>query len=72
MSQVYICGTTHSTLHVRSKSSHIERFNNLLRQRVSQFVGEALTFSKNVGNCLRAIYSFICHDNLTRATACLL
>ena len=51
------------------KTNHIERFNNTLRQRVSQLVREAFSFSKKLANHIGAIKLFICHDNLTRAAA---
>jgi hypothetical protein len=51
------------------KTKHIERFNNTLRQRVSRLVRAALSFSKKLANPIGAIKLFICHDNLTRATA---
>jgi insertion element IS1 protein InsB len=53
------------------KTNHIERFNNTLRQRVSRVVRDTLAFSKQLANHLGAIKYFICHDNLTRATALL-
>jgi IS1 family transposase len=51
------------------KTNHIERFNNTLRQRVSRLVRSALSFSKKLDNHIGAIKLFICHYNLTRATA---
>ena len=51
------------------KTNHIERFNNTLRQRVSRLVRATLAFSKKVENHIGAIRYFICHYNLTRATA---
>src|SRR5262249_35594834 len=51
------------------KTNHIERFNNTLRQRVSQLVRDALSFSKKLANHIGAIKLFICHYNLTRAAA---
>ena len=56
------------TKHAR-KTNHIERFNNTLRQRVSRLVRATLAFSKNVENHIGAMRYFICHYNLTRATA---
>jgi insertion element IS1 protein InsB len=52
-------------------TNHIERFNNTLRQRVSRLVRETLAFSKKLANHIGAIRYFICHYNLTRATALL-
>jgi hypothetical protein len=51
------------------KTSHIERFNNTLRQRVSRLGRDALSFSKNLAHHMGAIELFICHYNLTRAVA---
>lgn len=51
------------------KTDHIERFNNTLRQRVSRLVREALSFSKKLANHIGAIKLFICHYNLTKASA---
>jgi insertion element IS1 protein InsB len=51
------------------KTNHVERFNNTLRQRVSRFVRETLSFSKKLANHIGAIEYFICHYNLTKATA---
>ena len=56
------------TKHAR-KTNHIERFNNTLRQRVSRLVRETLSFSKKLANHIGAIKYFICHYNLTKATA---
>jgi insertion element IS1 protein InsB len=47
----------------------MERFNNTLRPRVSRLVRSALSLSKKLDNHSGAIKLFICHDNLTRATA---
>ena len=51
------------------KTNHIERFNNALRQRVSQLGRDTLDFSKKLANHIGAIKYFICHYNLTRAAA---
>ena len=51
------------------KTNHGERFNNTLRQRVSRLVRETLSFSKKLANHIGAIKYFICHYNLTKATA---
>jgi insertion element IS1 protein InsB len=51
------------------QTNHIERFNNTLRQRVSRLVREALSFSKKLANHIGAIKMFICHYNLTKASA---
>ncbi len=56
------------TKHAR-KTNHIERFNHTLRQRVSRLVRETLSFSKKLAHHIGAIKYFICHYNLTRATA---
>jgi insertion element IS1 protein InsB len=51
------------------KTNHVERLNNTLRQRVSRLVRETLSFAKKLANHIGAIKYFICHDNLTKATA---
>jgi insertion element IS1 protein InsB len=51
------------------QTNRIERFNTTLRQRVSRLVREALSFSKKLANHIGAIKRFICHYNLTRASA---
>jgi IS1 family transposase len=51
------------------KTKHIERFNNILRQRVSRLVRKVLSFSKKLANHIGAINLFICHYNLTKAAA---
>jgi len=51
------------------KTNHIERFNNMLRQRVARLVREAFSFSKKLANHLGAIKLFICHYNLMSAAA---
>ena len=51
------------------KTNHIERFNNTLRQRVARLMRDALSFSKKLANHIGAMKLFICHYNLTRATA---
>jgi insertion element IS1 protein InsB len=56
------------TKHAR-KTNRIERFNNTLRQRISRLVRATLAFSKTVVHHIGAIRYFICHYNLTRATA---
>jgi deferrochelatase/peroxidase EfeB len=53
----------------RSQSSHIERSNNTLRQRVSRLVRETLSFSEKLANHIGAIKYFICCYNLTKTTA---
>jgi len=51
------------------KTNHIKRINNTLRQRVSQRVRDALSFSKKLANHSDAMKRFICHYNLTRVAA---
>jgi insertion element IS1 protein InsB len=51
------------------KTNHIERFHNTLRQRVARLVRATLAFSKKLENHIGAIRYFICHYNLTRASA---
>ena len=45
------------------KTSHIERFNNTLRQRVSRLVRKTLSFSKSLEHHISAIWYFIHHYN---------
>lgn len=45
------------------ETSHIERFNNTLRQRCSRLVRKSLSFSKNFFNHESAILHFINHYN---------
>jgi insertion element IS1 protein InsB len=51
------------------RTTHIERFNNTLRQRLSRLVRETWSFSKKLANHIGAIRYFICHYNLTRPAA---
>jgi len=44
------------------KTSHIERFNNTLRQRISRLVRKTLSFSKKLENLIGAVLLFI-HDH---------
>ena len=45
------------------KTSHIERFNLTLRQRVSRLGRKTLSFSKNMKNHIGAVWNFIHHYN---------
>lgn len=45
----------------RGQTSHIERLNNTLRQRISRLVRKALSFSKKVENHIGAIWYFVHH-----------
>ncbi|MDC0834465.1 IS1 family transposase, partial [Geitlerinema sp. CS-897] len=45
------------------ETSHIERFNNTLRQRISRLVRKTLSFSKKSENHIGAILTFIHHYN---------
>ena len=45
------------------KTSHIERFNCTVRQRVSRLVRKTLSFSKKVVNHIGAIWLFVHHYN---------
>jgi insertion element IS1 protein InsB len=51
------------------KTNHVERLNNTLRPRGSRLVRDTLSFSKKLANHIGAIKYFICHYNLTKATA---
>lgn len=44
-------------------TSHIERLNNTLRQRISRLVRRSLSFSKKLENHVGAIWNFIHHYN---------
>jgi len=50
-------------------TKHIERCNNILRQRISHVVRAALSCAKKLATHSGAIKLFICHYNLTRAAA---
>ena len=52
-------------------TSHIERFNCTMRQRVSRLVRDSLAFSKKLANHVGAIHYFICHYNQNRKPAAL-
>lgn len=45
------------------ETSHIERFNNTLRQRISRLVRKTLSFSKKAENHLGLLLNFIHHYN---------
>jgi IS1 family transposase len=47
------------------QTNHVERLNNILRQRISRLVRKSLSFSKNVENHIGAIWYFI-HDYNTQ------
>ena len=47
------------------KTSHIERFNCTMRQRISRLVRKTLSFSKKIENHIGAIWYFIHHYNAT-------
>jgi IS1 family transposase len=47
----------------RGHTSHIERFNCTMRQRISRLVRNTLSFSKKVSNHIGAIWNFIHHYN---------
>jgi hypothetical protein len=51
------------------KTNHIERFNHMLRQRMSRLVRDTLPFSKKLANPIGVIKFFIGHYNLTKAGA---
>ena len=50
----------------KKETTHIERFNNTVRQRVSRLVRKALSFSKIDENHIGAIKYFFCWYNLER------
>ena len=45
------------------KTSHIERFNCTMRQRISRLVRKTLSFSKKLENHIGAIWYFVHHYN---------
>jgi IS1 family transposase len=49
------------------QTSHIERLNNTVRQRISRLVRNALSFSKKVENHIGAIWYFAHHYNASLA-----
>ena len=51
------------------KTSHIERFNCTLRQRISRLVRKTLSFSKKLENHIGAIWYFVHHYNARIRTA---
>jgi IS1 family transposase len=60
----------HRALSQLARTTHpIERFHTTRRQRVSGVVREALSCAKNLAHHRRAMKRFICHDNLTKASA---
>ena len=50
------------------KSYDIERFNNMIRQRISRLGGKVLSFSKKLSNHPGAIWYFIHHYNASLQT----
>lgn len=51
------------------KTNHVERFNGILRGRISRLVRDSLSFSKNFKNHVLAIKFFICHYNINKIAA---
>jgi insertion element IS1 protein InsB len=51
------------------QTTHSERFNNTLRQRLARLVRDTLSFSKKVENHIGALKFFICHYHLEKAGA---
>jgi len=51
------------------QTSHIERLNNMLRQRISRLVRKTLSFSfsKKVDNHIGSIWYFVHHYNASLA-----
>lgn len=50
------------------QTSHIERLNNTLRQKISRLVRKTLSFSKKIENHIGAIWLFVHHYNASLAT----
>jgi insertion element IS1 protein InsB len=59
----------HAITKCARKTTHVERFNCTLRQRVSRLARATLSFSKKLSNHLGAIRYFICDYNLTQGAA---
>ena len=53
----------HAVVKESGKTSHIERFNLTMRQRISRLVRETLSFSKKLKNHIGAIWNFVHHYN---------
>ncbi|MEG4203610.1 IS1 family transposase [Microcoleus sp. Pol7_A1] len=51
------------------KTSYIERFNNIWRQRVSPLASKILSFSRSLENHIGGIGDFIDRDNASLRTA---
>ncbi|MBV6341921.1 IS1 family transposase, partial [Candidatus Magnetobacterium casense] len=51
------------------KTSHIERFNCTMRQRISRLVRKALSFSKKIENHIGSVWYFIHHYNASLVSA---
>ncbi|MBF0539718.1 MAG: IS1 family transposase [Nitrospirae bacterium] len=51
------------------KTSHIERFNCTMRQRISRLVRKSLSFSKKIENHIGAVWYFIHHYNASLVSA---
>ena len=49
------------------KTSHIERFNCTMRQRISRLVRKTLSFSKKMENHIGAIWNFVHYYNVSLA-----
>jgi len=49
------------------QTSHSERLNNTLRQRISRLVRKMLSFSKKIDNQIGAIWYFVHHYNASLA-----
>jgi insertion element IS1 protein InsB len=48
---------------------HLERFNNMLRQRISRLVRASLAFSQQLANHIGAIRFFLRHSNREKVAA---
>src|SRR5882724_3182638 len=57
----------HAIAKLARNTTHGERFNCTLRQRVSRLVRSTLSFSKKLANHVGSIKYFICDYNLTRS-----
>jgi insertion element IS1 protein InsB len=66
-SQIFPSVRYHAVGKETGQTSHIERFNCTLRQRISRLVRKTLSFSKKLSNHIGAIWNFIHHYNSTLA-----
>jgi insertion element IS1 protein InsB len=56
----------HKPSKIKKDTSHLERLNNTIRQRISRLVRKTLSFSKKLENHIGAIKYFFCNYNFER------